>query len=151
MTRLAISAALTLVAGTLAQAAEARILKVLPHLLDSKGRHALAPSLYERDAYQAELRKHPDTVHGLRFDVNWSSPASVKGPLTLRMELRTANRPEAPNIVIETSVKPGMFGRKWNFLALTGEQYREYGTVLAWRATLLDGGRELATKTSFLW
>lgn len=151
MNRLAISAALMLVFGSFAQAAEARILKVLPHLLDEQGRHALAPSLYERDAYQAVLRKNPDKVSGLRFDINWRAPSSIKGPLTLRLELRTANRPESPNVVLETSVKPGILGRKWNALSLTADQYREYGTVLAWRATVLDGGRELATKTSFLW
>ena len=37
-----------------------RILKVLPHLLDGKGHHTLSPSLLERDAYQAELRLHPE-------------------------------------------------------------------------------------------
>ncbi len=34
-----------------AGAASARIAKVLPQLLDLEGRHALSPSLYDRDAY----------------------------------------------------------------------------------------------------
>lgn len=137
--------------AVLATAADPKIYKVLPHLLDDKGRHALSPSLYERDAYQALLRKQPEKVQGLRFDVNWRTPSSITGPLTLRLELRTANRPMVSPVVLETSVKPGFFGRKWNALAVNGDQYREMGSVLAWRATLLEGGREIAVKTSFLW
>src|SRR5439155_1231097 len=40
--------------------AEAKIYKVLPTFIDKEGRHSLSPSLYERDAYQAQLRKHPE-------------------------------------------------------------------------------------------
>ena len=50
----------TLASVEASSARVARITKVLPHLLDDKGRHTLSPSLYERDAYQAELRKNPD-------------------------------------------------------------------------------------------
>ncbi len=56
----------------LAHAASGKVLKVLPHFLDLQGRHALSPSLFERDAYQAHLRKNPAEVSALRFDVEWS-------------------------------------------------------------------------------
>ena len=49
------------------EAASAKIIKVLPHLLDRDGRHTLSPSLYERDAYQAILRAHPIQRSALRF------------------------------------------------------------------------------------
>jgi hypothetical protein len=39
-----------------APAKPAKIVKVLPHYVDLEGRIALAPSLFERDAYQAVLR-----------------------------------------------------------------------------------------------
>ena len=58
-----------LIATVASQAAEGKIIKVLPHLLDKKGRHTLSPSLYERDAYQAKLRTHPEDISALRFDV----------------------------------------------------------------------------------
>ena len=61
-----------------ATAAEGRIVKVLPHYLDAKGRHTLAPSLYERDAYQAHLRKNPDLCKALRFDIHWKTPSDVR-------------------------------------------------------------------------
>lgn len=36
-----------------------RVIKVLPLFLDTNGVDAISPSLFDRDAYQAELRKHP--------------------------------------------------------------------------------------------
>ncbi len=151
MTRHATMVALWLFATALLQATEARINKVLPHFLDDRGRHALAPSLYERDAYQAELRKQPEKVRGVRFDIHWRAQRRVRGPLTLRLELRTANRAEMAPLVLETAVKPGFLGRKWSSIHLDGERFTEAGSVLSWQATLLDGGRELAVKRSFLW
>src|SRR5262245_38003531 len=65
----------------------ARIYKVLAHFVDSKGRHSLSPSLYERDAYQAELRRHPERISGMRFDVNWRV-RNASEPIRLRLELR---------------------------------------------------------------
>jgi len=151
MTPHATIAAVWLLSATLLQAAEARINKVLPHVLDDQGRHALAPSLYERDAYQAQLRKQPEKIRGIRFDIHWRAQRTVRGPLTLRLELRTANRAEMAPLVLETAVKPGLFGRKWSSIHLDGERFTEAGSVLSWQATLLDGGRELAAKRSFLW
>src|SRR5262249_3609247 len=54
--------------------ATARLVKVLPQLTDRQGRVALSPSLYERDAYQAYLRKHQEERGGIRFQVQWKSP-----------------------------------------------------------------------------
>src|SRR5207249_4815919 len=47
------------------QAAAGRVVKVLPQFLDLKGRNTLSPSLYERDAYQAVLRRHPEQRSGM--------------------------------------------------------------------------------------
>jgi hypothetical protein len=137
--------------GPMALATEGRIIKVLPHLLDREGHHALSPSLYERDAYQAELRKHPDKVSGLRFDVHWKARHKGTGNLTLRLQLRTAARSPAEPLVLETKVKSGLFGGGWAALALDGETYKKSGEVRAWRATLLDGETEIAESKSFLW
>src|SRR5690349_6151916 len=64
----------------------ARLVKVLPHFVDKQSRIALSPSLYERDAYQAHLRKNPSEQGGMRFDVQWKSGATNR--FLLRLELR---------------------------------------------------------------
>lgn len=134
-----------------ATAGEPRIDKVLPHLLDSRGRVALSPSLFERDAYQAHLRQHPTNIAGLRFDLNWKAPRQGTNAVTVRMELRTANRTGKPPLVLETTAVPSRWGRNWTPLTLDGDAFRREGDVVAWRAVLLQGDRELASIRSFLW
>src|SRR5262245_61570881 len=73
-----------------AQAALGRINKVLPHYLDQEGRHTLAPSLFERDAYQARLRQNPSLRSAIRFDVNWKAVGAPHSNLKLRLELRSS-------------------------------------------------------------
>lgn len=133
-------------------AAEARILKVLPYFLDSKGRHALQPSLYERDAYQAKLRTHPELVHGQRYDVQWRSGGNRKEGLNLRLELRSGTgNSVGKSLILESPVKPGWRGRGWTQFTLTAEQFKELGQVTAWRTTLRRGDAEVAEEKSFLW
>jgi hypothetical protein len=139
-------------AGLTAQAATGRVLKVLPHFLDQQGRVALAPSLYERDAYQAILRDQPDKRSGMRFDVHYKARGKAAGPLRLRVELRGIARGELPQqLVLETSVdRTGWFGR-WTGLRLAGDEYLSFGEVTAWRVTLTENGRVLGEQASFLW
>jgi hypothetical protein len=132
-----------------ADAAAARIIKVLPHLLDHEGRHTLSPSLYERDAYQAVLRKNPAQCSGLRFDVQWKAKSASGTPLKLRLEIR--GNTEARIIVLERPVPPNHWYNRWSSLTLEGESYQKAGEVLAWRATLWDGDKLLAEQKSFLW
>ena len=131
-----------------AEAASGKIIKVLPHLLDRDGRHSLSPSLYERDAYQAFLRKHPDLCSGLRFDVQWKAKRAAGAPLLLRLEIRGK---EARPVVLEQTARRDRSYRRWNSLRVDGVSYRKLGEVLAWRATLWEGDRLLAEQKSFLW
>jgi hypothetical protein len=130
-------------------AADSRIVKVLPHLLDSQGRHSLSPSLYERDAYQDRLRKDPSKAKGLRFDVLWKGRSSGSDSLKLRVELRGTK--DVVPLVVEAPVKSGFFGRRWSRLFLTPEQFEKVGAVSAWHAVLLDGETQVAELKSFLW
>lgn len=132
-------------------AAEGGILKVLPHLLDSQGRKALSPSLFERDAYQAELRRNPALISGVRYDIHWQARRSASGLLRLRLQLRTSNRALDHPMELETPVKARFFQGGWAALSLTGDSYRQAGEVQAWRATLFDGATEVAESKSFLW
>lgn len=132
-----------------APAAEARVVKVLPHRLDSQGRHALSPSLYERDAYQAELRAHPDRIRGLRIDVLWSLKERTSVPCVLRLELRGSKG--ADPVVIERPVSRGFLRRRWTKVLLDPAEFEKVGDVSAWRVSLRSGGEELASTASFLW
>jgi hypothetical protein len=134
-----------------AVAGEARILKVLPHWLDAQGRHALQPSLYERDAYQAKLRTEPGLAKGLRYDVQWKAPGISADGLVLRLELRAGAGAGAQSTTLEASAKPGWNGRGWCRLKLSDEQFQSLGQVTAWRATLRRGDGEIAEEKSFLW
>ncbi len=133
----------------LAHAGSGKVLKVLPHFLDQQGRHALSPSLFERDAYQAHLRKTPAEVSTLRFDVNWSA-GGTPANLRIRVEARGGKAAAQPK-VLETTVKPGWSGSTWSAVTLDKDAYQLLGGVVAWRVTLWDGDQMLAEQKSFLW
>src|SRR2546427_7188198 len=79
--------------------APAKIIKVLPLFLDLEGRQSLSPSLYDRDAYQAKLRREPKERSALRFDVQWRSKETTQ--LKLRAEMRGGSGKEPPHAVLE--------------------------------------------------
>ena len=140
---------LFLALSAVTRAAEARILKVLPHLLDARGRNTLAPSLYERDAYQALLRSNPDLISALRFDVQYKSDS--RQPLVFRLEIRGTKMPRSQIRTFETDLQPRRFFSSWGQLHLNKQIYEEIGPILAWRATLRRDGAILAVQESFLW
>ena len=135
-----------------AVAATGRVTKVLPHFLDLKGRHSLSPSLYDRDAYQAQLRQHPEQRSALRFDVLWRA-TGVKTKLKLRAELRGTAHGNLPRqTTLETELDPKLAGRsRWSKVKLAGEEYKNFGDVTAWRVTLWDGEQLVGEQKSFLW
>ncbi len=131
------------------EAAPAKIKKVLSFYLDKEGRQSLSPSLYERDAYQAELRRKPQERSGLRFDVQWN--ANTSAPLTLRVEARGANGTQNASAVLEREIrKTGLFSR-WTQLTLSGDEYQKFGDLVAWRVTLWQGSVLVSEQKSFLW
>jgi hypothetical protein len=137
-----------LLAGASAFAAEsARIVKVLPHYLDTQGRHTLSPSLFERDAYQAQLRKHPEQRSAVRFDVQCKGVGRADGSLELFIEIRGTKSGAANPIVIVETVKRG----SWIMPTLRGELFERCGDVVAWRATLWRGDQLVSEMKSFLW
>src|SRR3569832_429015 len=89
------------VAAVSAQAASARILIVLPTYIDKAGRHATTPSLYERDAYQAVLRKSPELRTGMRFDVRWKLKDVDWNKVEMRLELRGVTKNEITSTTIK--------------------------------------------------
>lgn len=132
-------------------AATAKIIKVLPHYLDLDGRHALSPSLYERDAYQAILRKNPEQRSALRFDVQWKAKGVGPANLKLRVELRTSKNFLSKPQVAERPVQKRRWFSTWSSLAVSGDDFKQMGELLAWHVTLWEGEKLLAEQKSFLW
>ena len=129
-----------------------KIIKVLPHLMDKEGRIAVAPSLFERDSYQADLRKNPKLCSGIRYDIQWKSagiPTATK--LKLRLELRGISDDGKETKTFETdSARHGLTTR-WSSIEIKGAEFEKLGPVTSWRVTLWDGAAQLAEQRSFLW
>jgi hypothetical protein len=134
------------------EAAGGKVLKVLPQFLDLNGHHTLSPSLYERDAYQAVLREHPEKRSGIRFAVQWKIKGQPFGTLRIRVEMRGTAQGNLPKEhLLEQSVQPGHWFSQWTSLNLTGAEYRQFGEVTAWRVTLWEDDQLLGEQKSFLW
>jgi len=128
-----------------------RVLKVLPLFLDLNGHDAISPSLYDRDAYQVYLRAHTNEISAVRFDVLWKASGADNAKFKLRIELRGVGAGGLPKqSVLEQEVTPKFF-RSWTSIALGGDDYKNFGEVIAWRTTLWSGDQMLAEQKSFLW
>jgi hypothetical protein len=138
--------------GSSARAAEGRILKVLPQFLDDQGRASTSPSLYDRDAYQAFLRRNPLKRSTIRFVVQWKARNAADEPLRIRVEMIGAAKTGLPpQTSIEMPVRERGWFSHWAYITMSAEQYKQFGDVTAWRVTLMDGDKQLAEQKSFLW
>jgi hypothetical protein len=133
-------------------AATGRVIKVLPEFMDSKGQTTLSPSLYERDAYQAQLRRNPVKLSGMKFFIQWKTKDYAWDAITIRLELRGRAEGNLPKqLIVEKPVQPGGWLSHWTAFAITGNDFATLGQVTAWRATLWEGGQLLGEQKSFLW
>jgi len=134
-----------------ADAVTGRIIKVLPFFLDLQGRNATSPSLFDRDAYQAFLVQHTNDISALRFDVQWKATRSPDEKIKIAIELRGIGTNSVPKLeTLETNVVPGKY-RQWTAIPLAGGDYRNVGTVVAWRVRLWNDSQLLGEQKSFLW
>jgi hypothetical protein len=151
----------SLAAARAADAPAGHVVKVLPLLLDLKGHDALSPSLYDRDAYQVFLREHTNEISAIRFDVLWRvtdardllwrTTDTGAAKLKLRLELRGVGPDNLPRqTTLEQTVTP-RFLRQWTSFPLAGDDFKKFGAVVAWRATLWADGKMLDEQESFLW
>lgn len=128
-----------------------RVVKVLPFFLDLQSHEALSPSLYDRDAYQAYLRRHAEQRSAIRFDVLWKTADAGEAKLKLRVELRGIGADGMPRqAALERTVPPHLL-RHWDSLTLGGGDYKNFGELVAWRATLWADNQLLGEQKSFLW
>jgi hypothetical protein len=128
-----------LLVGCASTAGTGLVYKVLPQYLDEKGLPSQSPSLYDRDAYQAYLRKNPEKITGMRFAVEWKA-ASATDQLKLRVEMRGVARGDLPKEkVLELPVENSGWSAHWAMPKIEGADYKEFGEVTAWRVSLWDG------------
>jgi hypothetical protein len=135
------------------RAATGRVVKVLPEYLDLQGRNSISPSLYERDAYQALLRMHPERRSGIRFYVHWKIKGPAWEPLKVRLEIRGGAQGRLPATqTLEEPIRTTRgWLRHWTEITLKGDEYKKFGDVAAWRVTLWEGSQQLGEQHSFLW
>ena len=127
------------------------VAKVLPLFLDLKGHVSPSPSLFDRDAYQIYLQDHTNEISGIRFDVDCNAQNANGQPLKLRLELKGVGDAGLPREkVFEETVTP-KFLHHWTSLTLAGADYKYFGVLAAWRATLWNGNQLLDEQKSFLW
>ncbi len=148
---IAVLSALLIGAAFSAAAATGKVVKVLPHFLDQQGRHALSPSLYERDAYQAQLRRNPEQRSGLRFDVLTRVRTPGARNLKLKVEVRGVAEGNLPSERMVESAMKGGSGSRWTTITLSREDYAALGEMTAWRVTLWAGDELIGEQKSFLW
>jgi len=129
---------------------EARVIKVLPQLLDKQGRNAINPSLFDRDAYQMHLRLNTNEVSAVRFEVQYKAKG-VEGPLLLRLEIRGSKTGLGQREVFETEVAAGGHFSKWGRIQFDRATNDRIGTLVAWRASLVKDGEVITSLESFLW
>ena len=142
---------ISLSAACASDAVTGRVVKMLPLFLDLKGRDAVSPSLYDRDAYQFYLRQHTNEVSAIRFDVLWSASNAKDAKLKLRLELRGVGPDNLPRqTTLEQTVTPHFF-RHWTSFTIAGDDYKNFGEVTSWRVTLWSENGMFAEQKSFLW
>lgn len=134
-----------------AHGASGRIVKTLPHFLDLKGRHTIHPSLFARDAYQADLKSRPDLCSGMRFDVQWKARDLKSGRVRIQLEARGSQTPPRQIAVFEKIVPSDSSFSRWTGVEIAGPDFTNLGSIVAWRITLWDGPELFAEQKSFLW
>src|SRR5690606_17207854 len=105
-----------------------------------------SPSLFDRDAYQADLKASPDLIHGLQLNIQWR-PERGAGTYILKTELRGT----AGQLAIDREVSgKGRFS-SWEEVKLSEDQHKTLGQLRAWRVSLWQDDRVIGEQTSFLW
>jgi len=128
-----------------------KVVKVLPFLVDEQGRIAKSPSLFDRDAYQAFLRVHTNQISGVRYDVLWKVKPAEGQQLKVRVELRGTLEGNLPKTkTLEAEIPAGKTG-EWTEIKFIGDDYKRFGSIVAWRTTLWSGADQVAEQKSFLW
>lgn len=85
--------------------------------------------------------------YGNYFTFYWE--ARRRADVTVRLEYLQQHL--GPEVQRKDERVTGAFGPQRNRFQVTGDDYLQYGRVLAWRALLIENGRVVSERRSYLW
>ena len=126
--------------------------KVKIHRLDYKARiTAVDPSIpFEQQhlLYGAVSNDDREARNGNYYTFFWNAEDRTQ-PVKLRFEYRqSVTRSAVKKVEVDV---PNVKRNNITKVQITGEEFLTNGKVLAWRAVLVQGGKEIATTQSFMW
>ncbi len=131
-----------------------RFEKVKLFFLDASAKSPLEPGQdryvefeRKRALYGAITPSDQRERYGNYFTFIWE--AKRQADVVLRLEYR--QQALGPMVQMKEVAYPAARGRIITRIQVTGDDYLQYGRVLAWRASLLEHGKVVAEKRSYLW
>ncbi len=129
------------------------IVKVNHELLDKDGNtHQEIGDLKSKAKYQNQL-EGSENVSGLRFLIHWATPHADIQNFIVKLETRGLDAGSSRESV-QTWVKayPKTENASgWAILDIKDDQVKRLGKLMAWKVTLLENSKSMATRKSFLW
>lgn len=144
---------LLFVVGT-AGAAEPRLKKTKQYFLDATKESPLEPGQdryvefeRKRALYGAVTPSDQRERYGNYFTFFWEAPE--RADVLVRLEYRQQNL--GPVVQSKTLTYREAVGIQTSRFSIIGDDYLQYGRVLAWRVTLIRAGKVVDQRRSYLW
>lgn len=144
---------LALGVGSLA-AAEPRLRKTKQYFLDATKESPLEPGQdryiefeRKRALYGAVTPSDQRERYGNYFAFFWEAPE--RADVLVRLEYRQQNL--GPVVQSKTLTYRDAVGHQVSRFSVIGDDYLQYGRILAWRVSLVRGGKIVDQRRSYLW
>ena len=130
------------------------VMKVHHELVDTVGETTEAiADLKEKAAFQRNLSLNARQVTGIRFVIHWKAPSTGIPKFAVKIEARgvvpATNEETWKEIIKLYKETPSFSG--WTYADIKGDALAKFGRVMAWKVTLLQNGKPMATRDSFTW
>lgn len=107
------------------------------------------PSYYD---FGAVTKRQQKAVRGHYFTFNWRAPRALRaGRITWEYftELASGRRPASKSA--EFRIKTSLPAWQRTRFSVTGDEFSEFGKVMAWRLRIYEADKLLGEMTSFAW
>lgn len=130
------------------------VMKVHHEFIDTVGETTEAiADLKEKASFQRNLSLDAKLVAGIRFLVHWKAPSTGIPDFAVKIEARgvvpATNEETWKEIIKLYKETPSFSG--WTYADIKGDDLAKFGRVVAWKVTLLQNGKPMATRPSFTW
>ncbi len=130
------------------------VMKVHHEFIDTVGETTgVVADLKEKAVFQRNLSLNAKQVAGIRFVIHWKAPSSGVPKFAVKIEARgvipETNQETYREIIKSYEETPSFSG--WTYADIKGDDLAKFGRVMAWKATLLQNGKPMATRHSFTW